>query len=159
MMYLQDSECLVDTQVSPDLVPTEEHTQPLKSGEYKLSSVFKEHNSSSELLGVTSPPKKDIVVTGGGDRLWKMWALRDGNIILTGEGHTDCLSGCCFHPSERCRCMMGGRKDSVNSTGVLLFSSTVLTSSADETLSLWDASRRLMERWNNSPGKQSQPQA
>ncbi|KFP86226.1 Sperm-associated antigen 16 protein, partial [Apaloderma vittatum] len=147
-----------------------------------------------------------IVVTGSDDHLWKMWALPDGNIIVTGEGHTDWLWGCCFHPrsniayilsvgistltvpqernqncyqffyyikntialwwiffrfccywktggfisilqdqsgkeksitSERCRYMCG-HKDSVNSVEFLLFSNTVLTSSADKT-SLWDA--------------------
>lgn len=43
-------------------------------------------------------PRKDIVVTGSDDRLWKMWAFPNGNIIMKGEGHTDWLSGCCFHP-------------------------------------------------------------
>ncbi|NXI94032.1 SPG16 protein, partial [Psophia crepitans] len=38
-------------------------------------------------------------VTGSDDHLWKMWALPVGNIIMTGEGHADWLSGCCFHPS------------------------------------------------------------
>ncbi|NXP31136.1 SPG16 protein, partial [Leiothrix lutea] len=41
-----------------------------------------------------------IVLTGGDDRLWKTWAFPDGNILLTGEGHTDWLSGCCFRPRE-----------------------------------------------------------
>ncbi|NWY47116.1 SPG16 protein, partial [Sylvia atricapilla] len=39
-----------------------------------------------------------IVLTGGDDRLWKTWGFPDGNILLTGEGHTDWLSGCCFRP-------------------------------------------------------------
>ncbi|KFV04757.1 Sperm-associated antigen 16 protein, partial [Tauraco erythrolophus] len=125
-----------------------------------------------------------ILVTGSDDHLWKMWALPDGNIIMTGEGHADWLSGCCFHPSgtqlvtssgdttvriwdfskcgciltdfvasasmdntskiwdvnsERCRYTMCGHEDSVNSIEFLPFSDTLLTSSADKTLSLWDA--------------------
>ncbi|KFO84201.1 Sperm-associated antigen 16 protein, partial [Buceros rhinoceros silvestris] len=133
------------------------------------------------------------VVTGSNIHLWKMWALPDGNIIMTGEGHTDWLSGCCFHPSgtqlvtsrgdttvrlwdvpkggciltleghaqtlgdfvasasigctskiwgvnsEKCRHTMFGHEDSVNSIEFLPFSITVLTSSADKALSLWDA--------------------
>lgn len=43
-------------------------------------------------------PWKNIVVTGSDDHLWKMWALPDGNITMTGEGHADQLSGCCFYP-------------------------------------------------------------
>uniref|UniRef100_A0A803STB2 Sperm associated antigen 16 n=1 Tax=Anolis carolinensis TaxID=28377 RepID=A0A803STB2_ANOCA len=143
-------------------------------------------------------PRKDIVVTGSDDRLWKMWAFPNGNIIMKGEGHTDWLSGCCFHPrlvktaltskslnsdnysdvkpnsfynvdasfsafyvsnliqkirclgylsiflfcffySERCRYTLRGHKDSVNSIEFLPFSNIILTSSADKTLSLWDA--------------------
>ncbi|KFQ26393.1 Sperm-associated antigen 16 protein, partial [Mesitornis unicolor] len=143
------------------------------------------------------------VVTGSNVHLWNMWVLPDGDITVTGEGHTDWLLGCCFHPRyslkevvtssgnatvriwdlakpgciptlegpahavwDCCfRCptfdiqmrristadfqhilsdvrdadVLRGHKDSVNSTEFLLFSNTVLTSSADKTFSLWDA--------------------
>uniref|UniRef100_A0A8C5UEG7 Sperm associated antigen 16 n=1 Tax=Malurus cyaneus samueli TaxID=2593467 RepID=A0A8C5UEG7_9PASS len=62
----------------------------------------------------------DIVLTGGDDRLWKTWAFPDGNILLTGEGHTDWLSGCCFRPSG----------------------TQLVTSSGDTTVRIWDLSRR-----------------
>ncbi|KAJ7402934.1 sperm associated antigen 16 [Pitangus sulphuratus] len=65
-------------------------------------------------------PRKDIVVTGSNDHLWKMWALPDGNILMTGEGHTDWLSGCCFRPSG----------------------TQLVTSSGDTTVRIWDLSRR-----------------
>uniref|UniRef100_A0A672TFE2 Sperm associated antigen 16 n=1 Tax=Strigops habroptila TaxID=2489341 RepID=A0A672TFE2_STRHB len=61
-----------------------------------------------------------IVVTGSDDHLWKMWALPHGNIIMTGEGHTDWLSGCCFHPSG----------------------TQLVTSSGDTTVRIWDFSKR-----------------
>ncbi|KAE8580528.1 hypothetical protein XENTR_v10024450 [Xenopus tropicalis] len=84
-------------------------------------------------------PRKEILVTTSDDRLWKMWDIPSGNIIMTGEGHTDWLAGCCFHPNERCRYTMRGHMDSVNSIEFLPYSNIVLTSSADKTLSLWDA--------------------
>ncbi|KAM9284218.1 LOW QUALITY PROTEIN: sperm-associated antigen 16 protein [Cariama cristata] len=92
----KDSEFPVDTQVNPYLVRTKEYTQPLKSGEFKPSNILKVHDLAVSCLALH--PRKDIVVTGSDDRLWKMWTLPD-DIIMTGEGHTDWLSGCCFHPS------------------------------------------------------------
>uniref|UniRef100_A0A8C0Z9J0 Sperm associated antigen 16 n=1 Tax=Cyanistes caeruleus TaxID=156563 RepID=A0A8C0Z9J0_CYACU len=89
-------------------------------------------------LSLALHPRKNIVLSGGDDRLWKTWGFPDGNILLTGEGHTDWISGCCFRPSERCRYTLRGHEDSVNSIEFLPFSSTALTSSADKTLSLWD---------------------
>ncbi|KAF7243734.1 Sperm-associated antigen 16 protein [Varanus komodoensis] len=47
---------------------------------------------------------------------------------------------CHWLPShERCRYTLRGHKDSVNSIEFLPFSNIILTSSADKTLSLWDA--------------------
>ncbi|KAM6260804.1 LOW QUALITY PROTEIN: sperm-associated antigen 16 protein [Spheniscus humboldti] len=114
----KDSEFPVDTQVNPHLVCAKEYTQPLKSGEYKLSNIFKVHDLTVSCLALH--PQKDIVVTGSDDHLWKMWALPDGNIIMTGEGHTDWLSGCCFHPSG----------------------TQLVTSSGDTTVQIWDFSKR-----------------
>ncbi|XP_075009837.1 sperm-associated antigen 16 protein [Calonectris borealis] len=116
--YPKDSEFPVDTQVNPYLVRAKEYTQPLKSGEYKLSNILKVHDLAVSCLALH--PQKDIVVTGSDDRLWKMWALPDGNTIMTGEGHTDWLSGCCFHPSG----------------------TQLVTSSRDTTVRIWDFSKR-----------------
>ncbi|XP_042639765.1 sperm-associated antigen 16 protein isoform X2 [Tyto alba] len=115
--YPKDSEFPVDTQVIPYLVRGEEYTQPLKSGEYKLSNVLKVHDLAVSCLALH--PQKDVVVTGSDDHLWKMWALPDGNIIMAGEGHTDRLSGCCFHPSG----------------------THLVTSSGDTTVRIWDFSK------------------
>uniref|UniRef100_A0A8C0BG49 Sperm associated antigen 16 n=1 Tax=Buteo japonicus TaxID=224669 RepID=A0A8C0BG49_9AVES len=115
---LDDSEFPVDTQVNPYLVHATEYIQPLKSGEYKMSNIFQVHNLAVNCLALHH--RKDIVVTGSNDHLWKMWALPDGNIIMTGEGHTDWLSGCCFHPSGR----------------------QLVTSSGDTTVRIWDCSKR-----------------
>ncbi|KAL4667495.1 hypothetical protein H8959_006184, partial [Pygathrix nigripes] len=65
---------------------------------------------------VSMHPEKDILVSCGEDRLWKVLGLPKGNVLLTGFGHTDWLSDCCFHPS--------GNK--------------LATSSGDTTVKLWD---------------------
>ncbi|XP_053139330.1 sperm-associated antigen 16 protein isoform X6 [Hemicordylus capensis] len=135
--YPKDSEFPEDIQVNPYLARAKECVRPLKSGVYRLSNTLKVHDLAVSCLALH--PRKDIVVTGSDDRLWKMWAFPNGNIIMKGEGHTDWLSGCCFHPSERCRYTLRGHKDSVNSIEFLPFSNIILTSSADKTLSLWDA--------------------
>ncbi|XP_074856911.1 sperm-associated antigen 16 protein isoform X1 [Carettochelys insculpta] len=112
--YSKDSEFPVDTQVNPYLARAKECTRPLKSGVYKLSSTLKVHDLAVSCLALH--PRKDIVVTASDDHLWKMWAIPNGNIIMTGEGHTDWLSGCCFHPSG----------------------TTLVTSSGDTTVRIWD---------------------
>ncbi|XP_048340807.1 sperm-associated antigen 16 protein [Sphaerodactylus townsendi] len=135
--YPKDSMFPEDIQVNPYLAHAKECVRPLNSGVYRLSNTLKVHDLAVSSLALH--PRKDIVVTASDDRLWKMWAFPSGNIIMKGEGHTDWLSGCCFHPSERCRYTLRGHKDSVNSIEFLPFSNTILTSSADKTLSLWDA--------------------
>ncbi|KAI1236985.1 Sperm-associated antigen 16 protein, partial [Lamprotornis superbus] len=72
-------------------------------------------------------PQKKIVLSGGDDRLWKTWGFPDGNILQTGEGHTDWLSGCCFRPS----CLYP-----------LSSGTQLVTSSGDTTVRIWDLSRR-----------------
>ncbi|XP_070789296.1 sperm-associated antigen 16 protein isoform X4 [Pituophis catenifer annectens] len=135
--YPKDSEFPEGIQVNPYLACAKKCVRPLKSGIYRLSNTLKVHDLAVTCLALH--PRKDIIVTGSDDRLWKMWAFPNGNIIVKGEGHTDWLSGCCFHPSERCRYTLRGHKDSVNSIEFFPFSNIILTSSADKTLSLWDA--------------------
>ncbi|XP_031970612.1 sperm-associated antigen 16 protein isoform X1 [Corvus moneduloides] len=115
---LKDSEFPVDPEGTPDFEHAKEHTQPLKSGQYQLSSIVKVHDFAVSCLALH--PRKSIVLTGGDDRLWKTWGFPDGNILMTGEGHTDWLSGCCFRPSG----------------------TQLVTSSGDTTVRIWDLSRR-----------------
>uniref|UniRef100_U3KEQ3 Sperm associated antigen 16 n=1 Tax=Ficedula albicollis TaxID=59894 RepID=U3KEQ3_FICAL len=115
---LKDSEFPVDAEGAPDLEQAKEHPQPLKPGQYQLSSILKVHDFAVGCLALH--PRKKIVLSGGDDRLWKTWGFPDGNILLTGEGHTDYLSGCCFRPSG----------------------TQLVTSSGDTTVRLWDLSRR-----------------
>ncbi len=39
-----------------------------------------------------------IAVTTSDDKSWKMWTIPEGQMIMRGDGHTDWLSGCDFHP-------------------------------------------------------------
>ena len=39
-----------------------------------------------------------IAVTTSDDKSWKMWTIPDGQMIMRGDGHTDWVSGCDFHP-------------------------------------------------------------
>ncbi|KAM3853037.1 sperm-associated antigen 16 protein [Vipera latastei] len=112
--YPMDSEFPEGIQVNPYLACAKKCVRPLKSGIYRLSNTFKVHDLAVTCLALH--PRKDIVVTGSDDHLWKMWAFPNGNIIVKGEGHTDWISGCCFHPSG----------------------SKIVTSSGDKTVRVWD---------------------
>ncbi|XP_071418496.1 sperm-associated antigen 16 protein isoform X1 [Pithys albifrons albifrons] len=115
---LKHSEFPVDPEVSTNLECAEAHPQPLECGEYRLSSLVKVHDFAVSCLALH--PRKDLAVTGSDDHLWKLWAVPAGNILLTGAGHTDWLSGCCFRPSG----------------------TQLVTSSGDCTVRLWELSRR-----------------
>ncbi|KAL9848801.1 sperm-associated antigen 16 protein [Geothlypis trichas] len=114
---LKDSEFPADAEGTLSFEHAKEQSQPLKSGQYQLSSILKVHDLAVSCLALH--PRKNIVLTGGDDHLWKMWGFPDGNILQTGEGHTDWLSGCCFRPSG----------------------TQLVTSSGDTTVRLWDLSR------------------
>nr|XP_046231800.1 sperm-associated antigen 16 protein [Scatophagus argus] len=48
-------------------------------------------------------PRKRILASASDDCTWKLWALpangeKVGQMVLTGEGHSDWLSACSFHP-------------------------------------------------------------
>lgn len=43
-------------------------------------------------------------VTGSDDKTWKMWHLPKGDLIMSGEGHTDWVAGVAFHPKVTLAC-------------------------------------------------------
>jgi len=51
------------------------------------------------VLSVALHPEKQILATASDDRTWKLWSLPNGELILTGHGHSDWVAGCDFHPS------------------------------------------------------------
>ncbi|XP_058520955.1 sperm-associated antigen 16 protein isoform X3 [Ochotona princeps] len=109
----KDSEFPINMQPDPNLNLNKEDLHPVKFN-YKLSNIFRLHELPVSRIAVH--PHDDILVTCGEDRLWKIVGIPKGNVILTGLGHIDWLSDCCFHPS--------GKK--------------LATSSGDSTIKLWD---------------------
>ena len=51
------------------------------------------------LFTLAMHPRKNILCTTSDDHTWKMWAVPGGEVIMTGEGHTDWVADCDFHPS------------------------------------------------------------
>uniref|UniRef100_A0A8C8YKK5 Sperm-associated antigen 16 protein n=1 Tax=Prolemur simus TaxID=1328070 RepID=A0A8C8YKK5_PROSS len=109
----KDSEFPIDIQPNPNLNLFKENLCPAKF-DYKLHNIFRLHELPVSCIAMH--PEKDTLVSCGEDRLWKLVALPKGNVLVTGFGHTDWLSDCCFHPS--------GNK--------------LATSSGDTTVKLWD---------------------
>uniref|UniRef100_A0ABI7Z3A0 Sperm associated antigen 16 n=1 Tax=Felis catus TaxID=9685 RepID=A0ABI7Z3A0_FELCA len=112
----KDSEFPTDMQPNPNLYLYKENICPAKV-DYKLNNIFRLHELPVSCI--IMHPCKDILISCGEDRLWKVVGLPKGNVLLTGFGHTDWLSDCCFHPS--------GNK--------------LATSSGDTTVKLWDLSK------------------
>ncbi|KAM6178358.1 sperm-associated antigen 16 protein [Rhynchocyon petersi] len=108
----QDSEFPLDMKPAPSLFLYEE-LFPSKF-EYQLSNTFRLHELPVNCIKMH--PSKEILVSCGEDRSWKLVGLPNGTVLLTGLGHTDWISDCCFHPS--------GNK--------------LATSSGDATVKVWD---------------------
>jgi len=73
---------------------------------YALSKTFKGHMAS--LSNVCIHPKKPIVVTVSDDTTWKMWSLPNGDLVMSGDGHKDWVSGCEFNPRGTQLCTTSG---------------------------------------------------
>ncbi|XP_037339726.2 sperm-associated antigen 16 protein [Pungitius pungitius] len=87
---------------------------------FSLSFSFGAHKLPISCIDLH--PQKLILATASDDRSWRLWELLPNEEkvgqMLTGEGHSDWLSGCCFHPD--------GAK--------------LATTSGDCTVRLWDFS-------------------
>ncbi|KAM5228726.1 sperm-associated antigen 16 protein [Ctenodactylus gundi] len=110
---MRDSEFPLVMQPNSDLNLCKKNLRPIKL-DYKLNNIFRLHELPVSCLNLH--PCEDFLVSCSEDRLWKVVGLPQGNVLLTGHGHTDWLSDCCFDPS-----------------GNLL-----ATSSGDATVKLWD---------------------
>ncbi|XP_062907636.1 sperm-associated antigen 16 protein isoform X2 [Mobula hypostoma] len=114
----KDSDLPIDTRVNPYLAQMKSTPSILlRSGGCKMTKTLKVHELAVSCLALH--PRKQILVTGSDERLWKMWSIPNGDIIMTGEGHSDWLSGCCFHPSGN----------------------MLATTSGDKTMKIWDFSK------------------
>ncbi|XP_071394571.1 sperm-associated antigen 16 protein-like [Centroberyx affinis] len=108
----KDSEFPLAPHLAPHLARVTESRSPAP---FSLSSSIQAHDLPISCLDLH--PHKLILASASEDRLWRLWALPGtGEKLLTGEGHTDWLSGCSFHPD-------GGR---------------LATTSGDTTVRLWD---------------------
>ncbi|XP_064643835.1 sperm-associated antigen 16 protein-like [Lineus longissimus] len=113
--YPNDSEFPKDTGINPLLAHVKGPPGHLtRTGGFRLSSTFQSH--ALAISGLALHPRKQILCTTSDDHTWKMWAVPSGDIIMTGEGHTDWLSSCDFHPSG----------------------SKLATTSGDTTVKIWD---------------------
>ncbi|XP_077970504.1 sperm-associated antigen 16 protein-like [Styela clava] len=98
--HYKDSEFPHDDCVNPLLslaYPVPTHLT--RAGGLKLTSTIKAHDLA--VSSVRIHPRKQVAVTTSDDRLWKMWSLPDGEIIMTGDGHTDWIADCDFHPEGK----------------------------------------------------------
>lgn len=73
---------------------------PAQVKSFTLSKTFKGHQLSVANLALH--PSKPILVTASDDKLWKMWHLPAGDLIMVGEGHKDWVAGADFHPRGTC---------------------------------------------------------
>ncbi|XP_042535061.1 sperm-associated antigen 16 protein isoform X2 [Dipodomys spectabilis] len=112
----KDSEFPIDMQPNLDMTLCKENPCPAKF-DYKLSNILRLHELPVSCI--LMHPCKDMLISCSEDRLWKLVNIPKGNVLLTGSGHTDWLSGCCVHPSEN----------------------KLATSSGDTTVKLWDLSK------------------
>ncbi|KAG9330733.1 hypothetical protein JZ751_022315 [Albula glossodonta] len=113
----KDSEFPPDTRVNLHLAQVE--TLPREGSRtltLRLSGTLRAHALPVSCLALH--PRAPIAASTSDDRLWKLWALPGGEELVTGEGHSDWLSGCSFHPDG----------------------SKLATTGGDATLKIWDCS-------------------
>ncbi|XP_061592961.1 sperm-associated antigen 16 protein [Cololabis saira] len=107
--------------------------QPWRKGSLRLRGSIRAHDLPASC--VAAHPGEPLLASGSDDRSWRLWSLRGlrddagvcdvteddvGQLLLTGEGHSDWLTACSFHPDG----------------------SKLATTSGDTTLQLWDLLRR-----------------
>uniref|UniRef100_A0A3Q1J5C4 Uncharacterized protein n=1 Tax=Anabas testudineus TaxID=64144 RepID=A0A3Q1J5C4_ANATE len=80
---------------------------------FSLSCSIRAHKLP--ISSIDLHPRKQLLASASDDRSWRLWALP---MVMTGEDHSDWLSGCSFHPD--------GTK--------------LATTSGDTTVRLWDFS-------------------
>ncbi|GKT35730.1 Sperm-associated antigen 16 protein [Aduncisulcus paluster] len=85
-----------------------------------FTSAAKPIQTQSPIANVVAHPRRKCFATASDDGVWRVLGLPDGELILTGAGHTSWMSSAAFHPS-----------------GAVL-----ATSSGDSTVRLWDFSRQ-----------------
>ena len=75
-------------------------------------------------------PLKAIIATVSDDETWKVWSVPNCDLLMSGEGHRDWISGVAFHPH-----------------GTML-----ATSAGDNTVKIWDFLQVRRTVMQNNPG-------
>ncbi|XP_063059457.1 sperm-associated antigen 16 protein [Engraulis encrasicolus] len=113
--HLKDSEFPASSRVNPYLPQIRAlQAQSHKGTCFSLTASVRANNMPISCLALH--PRKMIVAASGDDHRWRLWGLPAGEMIMTGEGHSDWLSSCAFHPN-------GG---------------SLATTSGDTTVKIWD---------------------
>eukprot|EP00762_Andalucia_godoyi_P000031 ANDGO_02375.mRNA.1 Flagellar WD repeat-containing protein Pf20 len=104
-------------------LPADARVNPYLDVEFEPTAVdrFSMRNTrngahSMAIANVAIHPRKPVVATVSDDTTWKLWSLPGGELIMSGEGHKDWVSGCDFHPRG----------------------THLATSSGDGTIKIWD---------------------
>jgi|MDSY01.1.fsa_nt_gb hypothetical protein len=66
---------------------------------FQLRKTFRGHLNS--VSGVAFHPRKPIIATVSDDQTWKLWSVPDCDLIMSGEGHRDWMSGVDFRELEK----------------------------------------------------------
>lgn len=111
----KDSKFPLDTRENPYLPPAKGlPSHSIRTGGFKLTKTILVHKCPVSSLSLH--PKKQIMATTSDDMSWKLWSVPAGDLIVTGEGHTEWVSDCDFN--------VEGTK--------------LVTSSGDTTLKIWN---------------------
>ena len=86
----------INLQVSRPL--PEPKSRPHMSDPATFKEQMKVQAHSQPISYVAVHPSKPIVVTTSDDKSWKMWHLPKGDLIMSGEGHTDWVAGADVNP-------------------------------------------------------------
>src|SRR5579885_3496598 len=77
-------------------------------------------DGSAEMLAVAYSPDRETLVTGGADKLVKLWDAGSGKLLASLAGHDDAIAGLAFSPDGK----------------------TLASASYDNTLKLWNVAAR-----------------
>jgi len=123
-----------------------------------LTHSYKAHNLPVSAVALS--PVAPVLATAGDDEAWKVWALPRGDLVMVGEGHSDWLSSCDFHPSsatllatagvdkvakiwnlgeQQCAVKLSGHTQPLWDVRFHSAGLSILTASMDHTARLWDA--------------------
>jgi WD40 repeat protein len=87
---------------------------PVRIEGYVLKNTYKAHQLAISCIAIH--PRKPVLATVSDDHTWKLWSLNKPELIFSGMGHSDWVSGCAFHPKG----------------------SYLATTSGDHTIKIWD---------------------